>query len=167
VSAGLDGINFGASGVLTRAQAVTLLWRFMGSPTGYPPAGFVDVGPANFYTLAIDWAKATGVTAGVTPSAFGPADAVTRSQVAAFLWRMVGRPAATGPAAFVDVDPADFFALAVDWMTTHQITTGTTTTTFSPYWVIDRGQIITFLHRLALAAGAWSGPLSPPPIVLF
>ena len=49
----------------------------------------------------------------------------------------------------------------------HGITKGTQPGYFSPAWAIDRGQIITFLYRLARAADAWSSGVAPPAVVQF
>lgn len=167
VSKGVDATSFAPGRTLDRAQAVTLLWRFMGSPTGSPPAGFTDVVSGSFYADAVDWAKAAGVTLGTTTTRFSPGDPVTRAQVAAFIWRLIGSPAVAVDAGFADVEPGAFYAAAVEWMNDHDITGGTTPTTFSPDVTIDRGQIITFLYRLADAPEAWNGSVVPPASVLF
>ena len=54
-------------------------------------------------------------------------------------------------AGFTDVSPGDYFAEPVRWAVRNGITTGTSTTKFSPYAGCTRGQIVTFLWR---AAGA-------------
>ena len=166
VTQGLDGRWFSASDPLTRAQAVTLLWRFMGSPTGFPPAGFVDVPAGSWYAAAVDWAYAQGITTGETATHFVPGAGVTRAQVAAFLHRLVGSPAVAHDAGFVDVAWWAYYAGAVDWMDEHGITTGTSPGVYSPLWVIDRGQMITFLFRLASVGAAWGGGVAPPDAVV-
>jgi len=37
-------------------------------------------------------------------------------EMAAFLWRMAGRPSASAEAGFIDVDRSVFYAVAVDWL---------------------------------------------------
>ncbi|RMH70897.1 MAG: VCBS repeat-containing protein [Actinomyces sp.] len=75
---------------LTRAQMITFLWREVGAPSGYPSPGFVDVAAGRYYTAAVAWAAATGVTTGVGGGRFAPDDPVTRAQAAAFLYRAAG-----------------------------------------------------------------------------
>ncbi len=48
---------------------------------------------------------------------------------------------------FVDVNEDDWFYNAVKWAVDNDVTSGTTTTTFSPYEITTRGQTVTFLWR--------------------
>jgi hypothetical protein len=81
---------------VTRAEVVTLLWRSVGSPDGHPPSGFDDVEPGTYFERPVRWAKATALTAGVGDTGlFMPHVAVTRAEVAAFLYRHAGSPAVT------------------------------------------------------------------------
>ncbi len=56
--------------------------------------------------------------------------------------------------AFVDVDPEDYFADAVDWMVDQGITQGTSPSTFSPDDPVTRAQAAAFLHRFGFE---WDG----------
>ncbi len=167
VTTGIAPGVFGPARPLTRAEAVTFLWRFMGSPEGHLTSGFPDVVPGSFYEKAVDWALATGVTTGLPGGVFGPGDPVTRAQLATFMFRTVGEPAGAPPSGFGDVLEGSWYALAVAWMDHTGITTGTSPTTFSPDRVVDRAELITFLFRLADSEGAWDGGLEPPDVVLF
>ncbi len=167
ISTGIDGVNFGPAGTLDRAQAVTFLWRFMGQPAATAAATFSDLEPGRFYIDAVNWAAETGVTTGIPGNLFDPAGGVTRGQLATFMWRMAGRPAAPSSSGFADVAPGIYYATAVDWMAANGITTGTAPGVFSPDSVVTRAQMVTFLQRLASTAGAWTGTVSPPTRVLF
>ena len=50
---------------------------------------------------------------------------------------------------FTDVKPGDFFYEPVKWAVNNKITTGTSSTTFSPYNPCKRAEIVTFLWRAA------------------
>lgn len=50
---------------------------------------------------------------------------------------------------FIDVKPGDFFYEPVKWAVNNKITTGTSSTTFSPYNPCKRAEIVTFLWRAA------------------
>jgi hypothetical protein len=50
-------------------------------------------------------------------------------------------------AAFSDVDSSEYYAEPVQWAVDNGITTGTSSTTFSPESACTRGQIVTFLWR--------------------
>jgi subtilisin family serine protease len=167
VSSGIGGNDFGPDGELTRAQAVTFLWRFMGSPDHGTSSGFADVDPAAWYAMAVAWAADADVTTGTAPGVFSPDDAVTRGQLATFMWRTAGEPSPSFSSSFTDVDPGEFYAEAVDWMAEHEITTGTGPGLFSPDDVVTRAQMVTFESRLANADFAWSGSVAPPDLALF
>ena len=88
---GMSPTTFGFGQNVTRAQFVTFLWRFAGSPeptiTG-ASTGFTDLPvPASSYYKAILWAAENGVTDGTTPTTFAPSDYCTRGQVVTFLYR--------------------------------------------------------------------------------
>ena len=71
----------------------------------------------------------------------------TRAQVATFLWRAEGSPAASGSNPFVDVVNGAYYADAVLWAAQNGVTSGTSVTTFAPDMVCTRAQIVTFLYR--------------------
>lgn len=167
VSTGVGGNRFAPDDVLTRAQAVTFLWRFMGSPDHGTDSGFDDVDPGTWYAAAVAWAAATGVTTGTSPNLFSPNAPVTRGQLATFMWRTVGEPVPSYGSGFFDVSSGAYYATAVDWMAEHALTTGTTPTTFSPDDDVTRAQMVTFEFRLADADDAWTGSVAPPELALF
>ena len=167
VSTGVGGNTFAPDDVLTRAQAVTFLWRFMGSPDFGTDSGFDDVDPGAWYAAAVAWAAATGVTTGTSPNLFSPDAPVSRGQLATFMWRTVGEPVPSYGSGFFDVSSGAYYATAVDWMAEHALTTGTTPTTFSPDDDVTRAQMVTFEFRLADADDAWTGSVPPPELALF
>ena len=77
---------FSPGATVTRAQAVTFLWRAMREPepkTGTNP--FSDVRPGSYYEKAVLWAVENGVANGYGNGQFGPDDPVTRGQMLTFL----------------------------------------------------------------------------------
>ena len=131
----------------TRAQAAAFFHRSLGEPNGGGES-FVDVNPGDWFRDAVAWMVNEGITTGTTATTFSPEKPVTRGEMAAFMWRAEGRPNA-GSEPFTDVGGHDYFRDAVAWMVNEGITTGTTATTFSPYKVLTRGEIATFLYRAA------------------
>ena len=109
-------------------------------------AGFGDVDADRFYAPAVQWMADEGITRGTAPGCFSPERTVTRGEVATFLHRMSDEPPAADH-GFSDVKPGDFFADAVAWMAAEGITLGTSRTTFSPWRLVTRGEVATFLHR--------------------
>ena len=109
---------------------------------------FADTGSlSDEFKAAINWAVDTGITTGKDPETFAPNDRCTRAEIVTFLWRMAGRPEPEAPLAFEDVDAEEYYASAVAWAAENGITTGTSSTKFSPDQTCTRAQIVTFLYR--------------------
>ncbi len=133
----------------TRGQIVTFLWRAAGCPE---PVGtenpFTDVPADAYYYKAVLWAVENGITTGTTAEKFAPEATCTRGQVATFLWRAAGKPAAENQEnPFKDLDAEAYYYDAVLWAVEKKITTGTTAEKFAPEATCTRGQIVTFLYR--------------------
>lgn len=110
---------------------------------------FTDVSSGEYYYDAVLWAVANGVTNGTSATTFGPNVTVTRAQMVTFLWRAYGSPEATGANPFTDVSTSDYYYDAVLWAVTNGISSGTSSTTFSPDAPVTRAQAITFQWRAA------------------
>ncbi len=152
VTNGTSATAFSPDSYCTRAQAVTFLWRAMGSPASvmhYCP--FTDVQRGSWYDEAVMWANEKGITTGTSETRFSPDAFCTRAQIVTFLWRSMGQPSpASGKTPFRDVSAKSYYHKAVAWAFHHQpvITTGTSATQFSPDAFCTRAQIVTFLYRL-------------------
>lgn len=85
---GLDNTHFGPADPLARAQFAMILWRMSGGEkTAYQPL-FPDVQENVWYTDAILWAAGTRVVTGYTDTGmFGPADKISREQMAVMMYR--------------------------------------------------------------------------------
>jgi hypothetical protein len=149
---------------LSRAQMAAFLWRFMDKPAVETKAPFADVARPSWYASATDWLYASGITKGVTPDLFAPEDFVTRGQMAAFLWRLCGSIPAQEAAPFNDVGPGSYYATAVAWIAETRVTVGATPSLFAPDQKITRGEMATFMHRLATTPEAWAA-VEPPSVV--
>ncbi len=141
--------EFSPDGPVTRAQMATFLWRYRGQPSGAPAAAFSDVPRGTYYSAAVDWLSQTGITTGTGFGRFSPDDPVTRGQMAAFLWRLENRPGGSPRAGFSDVPSGKYYTQAVDWLLHRGITTGLGAGRYGPDEVVTRGQMATFLWRLA------------------
>lgn len=87
ITNGTDATHFSPSGTVTRAQAITFLYRYEGSPTVSASTGFYDVPSTEYYARAVSWAKSKGVTDGTSTYYFSPSQGVTRAQAVTFLYR--------------------------------------------------------------------------------
>lgn len=130
----------------TRAQMVTFLWRANGSPVVNYAMSFTDVPADAYYAEAIRWAVSEGITAGTTATTFSPNTMLTRGQTVTFLWRANGAPAVSG-SNFGDVASDLYYANAVAWAVSEDITSGTGGNNFSPAAPCTRSQIVTFMYR--------------------
>ena len=86
---GYDATTFGPEDGLTRAQLVTILHRYAGSPAASGDLGvFSDSADiASSYRNAVRWAVANGVVNGYNDGTFRPDTVITRAQLAAILAR--------------------------------------------------------------------------------
>ena len=130
----------------TRAQMVTFLWRANGSPVVNYAMSFTDVPADAYYAEAIRWAVSEGTTAGTTATTFSPNAMLNRGQTVTFLWRANGSPAVSG-SNFGDVASDVYYANAVAWAVSEDITSGTGGNNFSPAAPCTRSQIVTFMYR--------------------
>ena len=109
---------------------------------------FVDVKSGDYYYDAVLWAAKNGITSGTDAVHFSPEQPCTRAQIVTFLWRAAGSPEPKGAASGMsDVASGSYYEKAVAWAIENGITTGTTTSTFSPDATCTRAQSVTFLYR--------------------
>ena len=91
----LSGADSPAS-FLTRGEALDRIWREEGSPDpGNGDVPFTDLGDSP-YRDAVTWALENGVTNGISETLFAPEASVTRTQIAAFLYRLAKEPGKVG-----------------------------------------------------------------------
>lgn len=111
---------------------------------------FSDVNKYSYYYDAVMWAYENGVTTGTSATEFSPREHCTRGQVVTFLWRAAGKPEPSSSRnPFTDVKTSDYFYKPVLWAVEKGITTGTSTTEFSPEQTCLESQVITFIWRAA------------------
>jgi Glycosyl hydrolases family 43/S-layer homology domain len=147
ITTGITPARFAPSRPLTRAEAVTFLWRWAGSPPPANASSFLDVEVGRYYSDAVAWAREKEIVKGTTVFTFSPDDLITRAQIATILHRAAAQPAPRAPAAFTDVETDRFYSDAVAWLAEAGITTGLTPTTFGPDDPATRAQFATMLCR--------------------
>jgi len=148
VTTGMSATIFAPDAECTRGQIVTFLWRAAGQPEPSSSKNpFKDVKSSDYYYKAVLWAVEEGITTGTSADTFSPDSGCTRAQVATFLWRAQGKPAAASKNPFSDVKKGEYYYEAVIWAVENGVTTGTSATTFAPNATCTRGQIVTFLYR--------------------
>lgn len=125
---------------------------------------FYDVPNNAYFYEAVKWAVKNGITTGVGDNLFAPEQPCTRAQIVTFLWRAAGSPEPKGAASgMTDVVSGSYYEKAVAWAIENGITTGTTTSTFSPDATCTRAQAVTFLARALKAKAASAAEFSDVP----
>ena len=128
---------------ISRGETALYIWNMEGRPDS-PASSFRDV-LEEPESSAVNWLSYADITTGAAPTRFSPHKTLTRVEIAAFLYRLAGRPSAPAH-AFNDVE-GDWQNDAVSWMSDTEITTGTARAIFSPNKTLTRGELITFLYR--------------------
>ena len=151
ITSGMTPDTFGPFGICNRAQVVTFLWRYAGSPEPTTTENpFTDVPAEGWFTKPVLWALENGITQGVSPTEFGPNLACNRAQVVTFLWRLMQEPQpGLTEHPFTDVQAGSWYEAPVLWALENGITTGATADTFNPVGQCQRAQVVTFLYRTA------------------
>lgn len=147
-----DG-SFGPDNAISRAQLAQVIWNRAGRPeTDYAGASkFVDCSPSDFYASAVSWCSSNGYMTGYDEAHFGPADVMTREQLATVLWRMEGSPVASGDlSSFPDADRVSEFAReAMRWAVQMGAISGQGSTgELDPQGMLTRAQTATIFMRL-------------------
>ena len=88
ITTGTSKTKFGPSGVCTRGQTVTFLWRMAGKPSvGKAKNNFKDVEKGAYYYDAVIWASNKKIVAGYSDGTFKPGDKCARRQMVTFLYK--------------------------------------------------------------------------------
>lgn len=161
--------RFCVNGLLTRAQAATMLWRYAQMPEGtsdlpFLDFPFVDVPADAYYFGATQWMFSQNLTTGTSATTFDPDRPITKAEFVTFLWRLASRPKPAGiDPLFADVSSLKFSAQAITWSVEAGITTlaavddGASATAqdtelprFFPDATITRDKAAAFLYRFAV-----------------
>jgi len=84
---GTSATTFAPNATLTRAMLVTILYRMEGEPEITFSQVFTDVASGKWYSDAMVWAAQSGLVQGIGNDYFAPETAVSREQIAVFLYR--------------------------------------------------------------------------------
>lgn len=83
---GEGGKRFNPNATVTRAEAITFLYRALGVPSA-AVGRFTDVPASAYYAEAVEWAADRDIAKGMGKRSFSPASPCTRAQVLTFLYR--------------------------------------------------------------------------------
>ena len=117
--------------------------RWMCLPSTDQP--FVDVAARSDSGRAVACLHHLGIANGTGGGRFTPQRAITRAEMATFLWRIAGKPTPTKANPFIDVPNNATYAPAVRWLAENGITTSAASGRFKPSDIVTRGQMASFL----------------------
>lgn len=143
-----------AGSVYTRAKALNITAPNPGAllapiSINYGAKVFTDVTIATQFAQAMGWMADQGITTGYGDGSYRPLANVNRDAMAAFLYRLAGKPAvnrATCP-TFTDVPASYQFATEICWAAEVGITQGYGDRTFRPTSPVSREATAAFLYR--------------------
>lgn len=156
---GVTDHEFAPEALASRSALLTMLHRLRFSPEA-PAPGFSDVPQNLWYTQAVGWGAQEQIILGYEDNSFRPDEAVTREQVAVFLYRYaVSCGYDTGSAAslsgFADANSVSpWAASAVSWAVAQGLLSGSAEETglmLEPLGYATRAQIAALLCRLLRA----------------
>ena len=154
---GVGDDRFAPNAPMNRAMFVTVLYRLAGSPAVSSGEGFSDVADDIWYTDAVLWGKATGISTGYGGGLFGPDDPVTREQMCAMLVRWLGYmgyelPAVKNAKTFTDADQFSSWARdPISFAQTSGLINGLPGGAFAPKNNATRAENSAVFQRMILA----------------
>ena len=154
IVAGVSATKYGSTQSVTRGQAVTMIWRAMGTPKAEGKNPFKDVKAGQYYTDAVIWAADNGIVAGTSKTTFAPNASVTREQLVAIIYRLAGDflgmdvSQKASLSAFKDSGRISSYAQeAVKWAVGTKLVSGYTDGTFRPKNVANRAEYAQVLYK--------------------
>jgi len=151
---GMTETSFGPYGQLSRAQFALILHRMEGEEKVVTDKKFGDITGDEWYGPAVLWAAENGIVTGYTNGNFGPADMITREQIAVMMYRYAAylgtRSSAHGDInTFKDGSSVSSFATgAMNWAIGNGIITGKNNgTTLDPQGNTARAEAAAIIQR--------------------
>ncbi|MEW1820646.1 S-layer homology domain-containing protein [Arthrobacter sp. NPDC080031] len=124
-------------------------------PAGVQAPSFADVDSSNPFYAEISWLASTAVSTGYTDHTYRPVVPVNRDAMAAFMYRLAGKPEFTAPpvSPFTDVTPTTQFYKEITWLADQGVSTGWTeangSRSYRPIQPVNRDAMAAFMYRLA------------------
>lgn len=154
---GVGNGHFDPDGLVTRAMAVTVLYRMSGETAG-PAGAFSDVSADDWFAPAAAWAAKEGIATGYEDGTFRPHLPVTRAQLSALFHRIAGAPREMNKeqvlSEFTDGDQVpDYARESMAWALENRLFTGMVTDTIYPGLSVTRVQLAQMLAALSAYNG--------------
>ncbi|MBR4623554.1 MAG: S-layer homology domain-containing protein [Clostridia bacterium] len=148
VIAGTSDKTFSPDENCTRGQLAVMLYRMYGKPSiSGMTIPFTDVKTSAYYYKAVVWAYNKGYIKGTSATSFKPEGSITRQDMVVILWRINGSKVVDIENPFTDVDSSSYAYKAIMWAYKNKITSGTSSSKFSPKANCLRYQLAVFLNK--------------------
>lgn len=142
VTGGTSKDTFSPNNGCTRGQAVSFLWRAMGSPEPTTVENpFTDVTSQQYYYKPVLWAVEKGIVAGTSPNTFSPDETCSYAHILTFIWRSQGEPGSTA------TEP--WYSDALSWATNNNLLEATNCSV-SVNAACPRKDMVTYLYRISI-----------------
>ena len=157
---GISPTSFAPGMGLSRAMAVTILYRMAEKPEVDFVSVFRDVAPGRWYSDAVAWAYDNNIVQGVGSGRFAPSSNITREEMAVILYRFaVSQGYAIPLPRLPDVSPASPWAeTAMQWAVSNRLIRGTNSGGINPRGIATRAEAATILMRFMNERERWSQP---------
>lgn len=150
---GTSDTTFAPDVTLNRSMLATILYRLEGEPAVNGSATYTDVAADAYYAKAVSWATENKIVSGYGNGFFGPADNITREQMAAMLYRYASYKgydvSRSGDLkVYTDADSIGSWAVyALRWANAEGLINGRTSSTLVPAGTATRAEAATILMR--------------------
>ncbi len=108
--AGMAPFLFDAQTGMSRAMALTMLYRMVGSPEATETASYEDVAADAWYAAAVNWGTQEGIVYGMGKNRFEPDRLITREQFVCMMMRLA-KSEDTAELDYTDTDAISAYAL--------------------------------------------------------
>ena len=147
LTAGTSSINFSPDQTVTRAMALTFLWRAAGMPEPRSSScPFDDVPSDAYYREAVLWAVENGITCGTSRTTFSPKQTCSRSEILTFIWRAIGSPSPQNDSTYSDAPHGKWYATPATWARENAVEPGQNGL-FAPHTPCTRASTILYIYR--------------------
>ena len=155
---GVSTTKFDPNNNLSRAQMCQIIYNMAGKPDTSDTPAYGDISATAWYADSVIWCCENGIAAGRSETDFAPDAAITREEVASFLYHYYtdyqGKEAQTGDiSSFTDsgkINPD--MAEAMSWAVGKELMKGNPNGTLVPDGTATRAEIATMMMRFCKTA---------------
>ena len=145
---GVDAFTFHGEGTMTRAMALTVLYRMVQPEGEFATASYEDVEEGSWYEAPVNWGTQEGIVNGVGDNRFAPESTVTREQFITMIMRLWGSEE-KAELTYADADSISPYALeAMQQAQAAGLLTGYEDHTLQPQRGLRRSEAVALAVRL-------------------